>query len=601
MKSIFAKTIDLIAKLNFIMSREQKKYGVLVLFMALVSSILEMLGVSIILPLLDAFLAPDTLKEKEYIKPVIQLFQLESTNEIILGICILIIVLFILKNAFNSLYSWVSSKYSCKISRELSVRVLSAYMRQGYSFFARNNSARLMRGIESDVTNVYNIIVQLFMILSKALSIGSITVLMLIVTPWLSLFLIGLIIFCFVMTQLIFRKPMKKYGEISREYYYKSRRASLEAIQGSKEVLVKNRQEYFVDEYRNSVIGGNKASVRLRFAEAAPAYIIEAVCVTGLMSVVAIQMLQTSDSSRLLAQLSVMAFAAFRILPALGGILSSINNIMYCTPALSATYDTISLVKGLEADEISKEKQGDKKEFERIAFTNEIKLDHVEFSYQSDNGRDEHVINDLNMTIKKGTSIAFIGTSGAGKTTLSDIILGLFKPQSGSILVDGINIENIGERWSQMVGYVPQSIYMTDTDIRHNIAFGIAEDEIDDNKIWEALEMAQLRKFVENLPEKLQTKVGERGVQFSGGQRQRVAIARALYDNPDILVLDEATAALDTLTETAVMEAINALQGIKTLIIVAHRLTTIKNCDAIYRIEAGKAVRVEKGDIFSDV
>lgn len=598
MKNVFIKAKDLFSKLNYVLTREQKKYGILVLVMALISAVLEMLGVSIILPLLDAFLAPDALMEKWYIRPVVQLFRLNSTNEVILTLCVLIIVLYLLKNIYSSLYSWVSSKYSCKVSRELSVRMLSTYMKQGYSFFAKNNSARLLRGMGSDVSNVYQIVVHIFNILSKAFTIVCIAVFMIMVTPWLSSLLIALVVFCFAITQIIFRKPMRKYGEMSRICQGRISQTSLEAIQGSKEILVKNRQNYFVGAYEKSAIEGNKAEIRLRFAEAAPAYIIEAVCITGLMLVVAAQMMRGGDSTELLGHLSVIAIAAFRILPALGAILSSINIVMYCTPALSATYDMISLVKELEKVEQDKDKVIKDSVLENITFKEEIKLDHILFGYQSDDGRVEYVISDLCMTIKKGTSVAFIGTSGAGKTTLSDILLGLFKPQEGRVLMDGINIEDMGERWSQIVGYVPQSIYMTDTTIRENIAFGIIEKEIDDEKIWEALKMAQLKDFVEGLPEKLDTKVGEWGVQFSGGQRQRVAIARALYGNPDILVLDEATAALDTETETAVMESINALQGVKTLIIVAHRLTTIRNCDIIYRIEDGKAVKIEKSELF---
>ncbi len=600
MKNVFIKTKDLFSKLNFVLTREQKKYGILVLVMALISAVLEMLGVSIILPLLDVFLAPDALMEKWYIRPVVQLFRLNSTNEIILTLCVLIIVLYLLKNTYSSFYSWVCSKYSCKVSRELSVRMLSTYMKQGYSFFAKNNSARLLRGMGSDVSNVYQIVVQIFNILSKAFTIACIAVFMIMVTPWLSSLLIALVVLCFAITQIIFRKPMRKYGEMSRICQGKSGQTSLEALQGSKEILVKNRQDYFVGAYEKSAIEGNKAEVRLRFAEAAPAYIIEAVCITGLMSVVAAQMMRGGDSTELLGHLSVIAIAAFRILPALGAILSSINIVMYCTPALSATYDMISQVKELEKVEQDKDKVIKDSILGNITFKDEITLDHIAFGYQNDDGRGEHVINDLCMTIKKGTSVAFIGTSGAGKTTLSDIILGLLKPQKGDVLMDGINIEDMGERWGQIVGYVPQSIYMTDTTIRENIAFGIIEKEIDDEKIWEALRMAQLKDFVEGLPEKLDTKVGEWGVQFSGGQRQRVAIARALYGNPDILVLDEATAALDSETETAVMESIDALQGVKTLIIVAHRLTTIRNCDIIYRIEDGKAIQVDKYEIWGN-
>lgn len=202
------------------------------------------------------------------------------------------------------------------------------------------------------------------------------------------------------------------------------------------------------------------------------------------------------------------------------------------------------------------------------------------------------------MMIKKGISIGLIGTSGAGKTTLSDIILGLYRPQAGEICMDGINIEEIGDRWHQITGYVPQSVYLSDASIRRNVAFGIEEDEIDDNKVWRALEMAQLKSFVEGLKDGLDTRVGEWGVKFSGGQGQRVAIARALYSDPDILIMDEATAALDNETEKAVMESIETLQGIKTLIIVAHRLTTVKKCDEIYEITGGKAVLRTKEEVF---
>ncbi len=596
MENMWKKTLDLLKKLDFILSKEQKKYSLLVLVMALVSAALEMLGVSIILPLLDAFLTPDTLIDKAYIKPFAQLFHLTSAKQIVVFICIAIIILYIMKNGYNTFYSWVSSKFSCKISRELSVRILNIYMKQGYSFFSQNNSARLLRGMGGDVESVYTIIVQVFSMVSKMLMMGCIILVMIVVAPFLSLFMLALIVFCFVITQLIFQKPMRKYGEISRYYKYKSSQTSLEAIQGSKEVLVKNRQNYFIEKYEKSVIEGNKADVKVSFATATPAYMIEAICITGLMTIVAFQMLQSNNSSTLLTQISVLAVGAFRILPALGAILSSVNMITYCTPALAATYDNIHLVKDLEKNEVRVERK--KYACEMKKFVDEIQLDHIVFYYQNSDGRNENVIDDLSLTIKKGSSIAFIGASGAGKTTLSDIILGLYKPQKGKVLMDGIDIENLGEGWSHIIGYVPQSIYMTDTTIRQNIAFGISEDEIDDSKVWKALEMAQLKETVENLPGKLNTSVGEWGVQFSGGQRQRVAIARALYGEPDILVLDEATAALDTATETAVMEAIDALQGVKTLIIVAHRLTTIRNCDAIYRIEGGKAVPVDKSEIF---
>ena len=343
--------------------------------------------------------------------------------------------------------------------------------------------------------------------------------------------------------------------------------------------------------------GANRATIRQAFGAATPAYLIEAVCITGLLVAVAIQMVSVDDSINLISQMATIGVAAFRILPSLGAILSSLNSAVYYAPALSVAYDTLQRVKALE---LKQEIENSKKQVlaGNYSFKDELKLEDVSFSYPQAR---EKVIEKLNMVIRKGTSVAFIGASGAGKTTLADLILSLLKPENGKIFMDGTDINELGDKWHEIIGYVPQSIYLTDSSIRKNIAFGIEESKIDDKKIWKALEMAQLRSFVDSLPEGLDTRVGECGVKFSGGQRQRIAIARALYKEPDILILDEATAALDNETETAVMESIEALQGYKTLIIVAHRLTTIKNCNVIYEITNGKAEIVEKEKIFSNL
>lgn len=588
------KVKDAFSKLNFIMTSQQKRYALLLFIMSVVAALFDMLGVAVILPLMQAFVSADTLAGEWYIKPFVDLFHLESTGDIIVCVCIGVTLIYLVKNLYSAFYVWVSTKFSNKIMRELSVRILSAYMKQGYSFFVNNNSSRLLRGLGADVQSVYTIITQGFTCISKALSIGCITVFIIIQTPVMAIYLLCLVAFCFLLTQLLFRKAMQKYGKVAREYAFRSNQASLEAIQGSKEVLVTNRQEYFINEYLKCIIGANKASIRLSIGSSVPANIIEAICVAGLMMAVAFQMVYSNHSMDLLGQMATIATAAFRILPFLGAMLSSINALVYHAPALSAAYDTLHMVKELERNSGSYIKSGQTER--NYCFEKEITLSHISFAYPRTN---EKVINDLNMTIKKGISVAFIGTSGAGKTTLSDIILGLLKPHDGEILMDGMNIEAMGGEWHRIIGYVPQSIYMTDSTIRRNIAFGIEESLIDDEKVWKALEMAQLKEFVEKLPQGLETQVGEWGVQFSGGQRQRIAIARALYGEPDILVLDEATAALDTETETAVMESIEALQGYKTLIIVAHRLTTIRNCDVIYEICNGKAVKKEKEEIFS--
>ncbi len=588
------KVVDAVRKLNFIMTGNQKKYGLMVFIMSIIFALLETFGVSIIFPLLQAFLNPQQLMENKYVKPVVRLLGLRDYREVIFWVCIAIAAIYIFKNLFGLLYTWVSNKYACKVHRELSIQILNAYMKQGYSFFSENSSARLLNGLGEDVSSVYNIINYTFILFSKAFTILGTAILIVVVTPSMSIVLMVLIIFCFTLSQMLFRKSMTKYGKLVRVYNTRAYQASLEAIQGSKEVLVTNRQEYFVNQYQKCLAGSNKATIRNAIGANAPSYIIEAVCVTGLMLLVAVRVMREADIADMLSQLSVIAIAAFRILPSLGSVLSCVNSIVYNAPSLSASYETMEMVRKLERLEDAEEKI-EKGELNCIQFSQELVLSHVTFQYP---GRDEAVLQDLNMRIRKGASIALIGASGAGKTTLADIILNLLEPNQGEILMDGYNIRMLKGQWNKIVGYVPQSVYLTDASIRRNIAFGIEDDQIDDSRVWKALEMAQLKPFVEGLSDQLDTVVGEWGIQFSGGQRQRVAIARALYGEPDILVLDEATAALDNETETAVMESIDALQGIKTLIIVAHRLTTIRNCDEIYEIRDGKAVRRSKEEIF---
>jgi ABC-type bacteriocin/lantibiotic exporter with double-glycine peptidase domain len=262
-------------------------------------------------------------------------------------------------------------------------------------------------------------------------------------------------------------------------------------------------------------------------------------------------------------------------------------------PSLEAAYDNL-----LEADRYQKEiAELENKDVIKLTFDSEIKVNSISWRYQDNLPL---VLENLDLDIKKGESVALIGESGAGKSTLADILLGLLKPEKGTVTVDGTDIYTIQSSWSRMIGYVPQIVFLIDDTIRKNIAFGIPDDEIDDNKVWQAIEQAQLTATVNSMEKGLDSIVGERGIKLSGGQRQRIAIARALYHNPEIIILDEATSALDNETESAVMEAIDALHGKKTLIIIAHRLSTIQNCDKIYEIKDGKAIYRQHSRIFDN-
>lgn len=591
------KVKDALGKLYFILNREQKLYCVLVFIMSLIAALIETVGVSVIVPVVQVVISADTLMDQSYLRPIIELFHLKTNKEVILLICISVGIVYIIKNLYSLVYTWASARFSNKIRRELAVRILQTYMNQGYIFFVENNSSRLIRGISSDVISVQTVISGFFSFICKLMIILCMTLFIIIQTPVIAIGILCLVIFCFAISQLIFRKPMRRFGVSSREYAFRASRASLEAIQGHKEILVFGRQNHFVNEYLKNMIGYNRAEVQMSVASAAPSFLIEAVCIIGLLVVVAVQSIVSGGNNNLLTQMITIALAALRILPALGALLGNANTIVFNAPGLTAASDTLHMVNELNGKEEDK-KEGAKKNYKDVHFERELVLSHVSYAYPR---TEKRVIDDLSLSITKGISVGLIGASGAGKTTLADIVLGLLKPQSGEVLMDGMNIEMLGEEWHHIIGYVPQSIYMTDASIRENVAFGIDEELIDDDKIWKALEMAQIKEFVEGLAEGLNTKVGEWGVQLSGGQRQRIAIARALYNEPDIIVLDEATAALDNETENAVMESIEALQKVKTLIIVAHRLTTIRKCDVIYEITDGKAVRRDKEEVLSAV
>lgn len=587
------KVKDVVNKFRFILTPQQKLYFCIVLVMSLIAAVLEMVGVAAIVPILDMMLDMDAARGKWFVRPFIEPLHLYSDQSLVWFVCGLVILIYIFKNIYNIFYNWVYLKYANKIQRELSVRVLNAYMKQGYIFFVENNTAELLQGINGDVMGVYSIIKTFYNMVTKVLTIVCIGAYIFVQSSDMALVLCTLAVLCLVVLQLIYRKPMSVNGKKHRKLGQSTYKISLEAIQGNKEIIAMHKQGFFAKYYEKVVAKRNRLAVKVELGTLSPAYIIEMICISGLMLAVAVQMGQTDDVNGLITRLSTIAVGAFRILPALGAITSGSNTIAMYTTQLAGTYKTLATVRELEEKEKRRLEERQISAGQRQDFKRELLVDHVTFGYP--NG-EEIVLNNVELKVGKGQSVALIGPSGAGKTTLADLILGLLKPSEGKIMMDGTDIEDLDD-WSRIIGYVPQTMYLIDDTIKYNIAFGEEEKDIDEERVWEALRIAQLDTYIRGLKDGIHTKVGELGVRFSGGQRQRLAIARALYRNPDILVLDEATAALDNETEAEVMKAIEALQGYKTLIIVAHRLTTVRKCDIIYEVKDGKVVRKKKEDI----
>lgn len=595
------KLKDVWNKFQFILTKSQKKYGCVILLMTLLGALVETLGVSVIIPFVQAMMDADQLMQNKYMIVIMEILGIHTASQVLMTLGIGIALIYILKNAYLTLLSYCRIKFATKVQRELSTTMMKSYMDRGYLFFSRVNTSELLRGVINDVNAVYQIMYNMFRAIAELLTALAIVIYIMMTDIMMAVCVIVLAGICFLAIVMGFRKPMKRLGREYRENNKEVQKHTLQAFQGIKEVIVMHRQNFFVDRYEKAYVKQQRAVIGQTVATESPAYVIEAVCVAGLFMAVTVRMSNGSDAATFIPQLASFAIAAFRILPSMGRITSSFNQIVYFLPSLNKTYENLKEVNEAEAQrrqevELLKQENRQKVETKQTESPAYLSVEDIQWRYSADG---KWVLNHINLEIQQGESVALIGQSGAGKTTLADIILGLYRPQSGCIKFNGVDIRTIPDEWCAQVGYIPQSVYLTDDTIRNNVAFGI--DKPDDNMVWKALEQAQLKEFVKGLPNKLDTIVGDRGVRFSGGQRQRVAIARALYYNPSILILDEATSALDTETETAVMEAISSLRGNKTLIIVAHRLTTIRNCDEIYEIADGQAIKKIKKDVFTDV
>lgn len=594
MKENVISFCKIIKKLNHILTKKQKRGLVGIFVIVVISACFELLGVTAILPFMQILLMPEQIMQSEAWRPVLELLQITSATQMMILLGVGMALLYIIKNIFIIFSYFVQYDYSSRVQKELSVRMLHSYMKRPYTFFLETNSAEILRGCNNDIDSVFLVISFLYTIAAELLSAAAIGTFIIITEPMIAIGVLVLMAIVMIAIIMVFKPVMKRIGRKNMKAQAEKNKAIYQAISGIKELFVMQRKDLFEKEYDSASDAVRITKRNYEFMNASPERIIEGICVSGLIGVILIRLLIDVNMVEFIPKLGTFAMAAFKILPAIGKITSRITSIVYCTPALENVYNNVLVAENYDREE-KEHIQEFIEERKPVQFLQSLEISNVKWRY--DNAQTD-VLKNVSITIQKGESIALIGASGSGKTTLSDMILGLLHPQTGGIYMDGIDVFTMPVGWASVVGYVPQSVFLMDDTVRSNIAFGL--QDVDDAEIWQALEKAQLKEFVEQLPDGLETVVGERGVKFSGGQRQRIAIARALYNKPQILVLDEATAALDNETETAVMESIDALQGQITMIIVAHRLTTIRNCDKIYEIKDGKATVRSKEEVLGE-
>ena len=551
---------------------ERRGLGMIFVLM-LIGTVLEMFSLGLVVPIVGLLVNPDYLDRVPFVH---SLFGDLTTTQYVLGAMGLLIGVYIVKTIFLIWKTWVQRGFSNSVTLRIAQDLYENYLRQPYAFHLERNSAIMIRNSQSSASLMSGVIDPLLLIASEFLVSGGLFILMLLLEPVGSLAAIVVFGSFSVIFRRITSRRITKWGEAQNSYKGSIIQHLQQGFSGVKDIKILGREDYFVASYQRDLSGNAYVQRRYAVAQTLPRFSMELLTIICLGLLVSLMVLSDKALSDILPVLSLFGAAAFRLLPTLSQVINSFMSININRPIVNDLYADLALpIPAVTTDQKSRK------------LLDRIDVEGLSFSYARTT-RD--ALNNVSISIRRGEAVGLIGSSGSGKSTLVDILLGLLEPTSGQVRIDGNDIHQNLRGWQDQIGYVPQSIFLTDDTLRRNVAFGLPKDKIDDDAVRSAIRSAQLEEFVASLPEGMETVVGERGVRLSGGQRQRIGIARALYNNPDVLVLDEATSSLDTETEHGVMQAVQALQGDKTVIIVAHRLSTVEYCDRLYRLENAQIV-----------
>lgn len=581
----------MIKKISYLFNKRQKINLLILMIMILVGTVVECIGVTAIMPLVSVVVDENLIRSDEKYIFLGKLLNINTQEQFVFSLSVLLIVVYLVKNIYLILEYDCQYRFIYNNQARMSERVFRTYINEEYLFHVNKNIAELQRNTVSDIVRFYSVVLAFVQLATEA-AVCMALIIYLSICDWTVTLLIAGIIMLFYLGFFIGTKNYSiKLGKMEREVSVLQNKCLLQSFGGIKDVKVTNTEEYFIKNFKNNAIRSAILTRKSSMLAIIPRPIIESLCICGLLMIVAIRVLFGMDMSKMIPLLSMFAVAAFRMLPAFNRISGYVHTILVGKSAVDDLYKDI-----VDVDNIS-ERLKENNEIIELDINSGISVRNVSFKYPNS---ESYVLENISFDLPSKKSVAFIGTSGAGKTTLADIILGVLKPESGGVFVDNVNVYENEKSWHNIIGYIPQTIYLVDDSVRSNVAFGIEREDIDDNRVWKALEQAQLADFVRTLPNGLNTEVGDRGVRLSGGQRQRIGIARALYNEPKLLILDEATSALDNATEEAVMSAIDYFHGNITMIIIAHRLTTIKNCDIVFEISDGKAIERKNGSYFME-
>ncbi len=556
----------------------ERRDAAVLLGLMFIGMVLETLGAGLVIPAIALLTQRDFASNYPALQPIIQALGNPDQQTLVIGGMLVLVGVYLVKVLFLAFLAWWQMRFVFGVQVQLSQRLFATYLRQPYTFHLQRNSAQLIRNATGEVSLfAFQGVLPCMVLLTEAMVFLGLCGLLLAVEPvgtFVAVSVLGGTAWAF---NRVTRASITRWGE-ARQHHDGLRIQHLqEGLGGAKDVKLLGRESDFLEQYRVHNTQSARVGRFLATLHQLPRLWLELLAVSGLAILVLSMLAQGRALEALLPAVGLFAAAAFRLMPSVSRVLNSVHSLRYAMPV----FDTLHAELQLAAPETAGTRSS------ATAFHSAVELKNVTYTYP---GAHTTALHDVSLVIRRGEAVGLIGGSGAGKSTLVDILLGLLSPDHGEVRVDGADIRHALRDWQDQIGYVPQSIFLTDDTLTRNVAFGLANAQIDTAAVWRALRAAQLEYLVHSLPHGLDTLVGERGIRLSGGQRQRIGIARALYHDPAMLVLDEATSSLDTATELGVMQAVRALQGTKTIVIVAHRLSTVNHCNRLYRLEQGRVV-----------
>jgi ABC-type multidrug transport system fused ATPase/permease subunit len=572
---------EILRQLSYLFSRREKRNSAILFGMMLVGSVFEVVGVGAIPAFISVISMPERLLEMGRVRWAYDALGLASPREMVFWAAVALMAFFVFKNAYLVFLEYYRTRFSVGRQVLISNRLFRAYLHSPYSFHLQRNTADLLRNTSSEAANITTgVLLPGMAIVMETMTLALIFGLLVAIEPVVTLIafsVLGAVVYAFYRAT---RATIDRYAEQEQTHRSLTTQAVNQGLGGFKDTRVLGREGFFLEAFARSAWFNARAAQYRAIVGALPRLFLETVAVAGLLGVSILLMAQDRPLDTVVPSLALLAVALVRMMPAFQKIWANVSAIQWGRRSLAVVYDDLASLEAQESAFVKQLRAGGDVSFER-----EIAVENLSFRYE---GQAEDALADVTLTVPRNASVGFVGPSGAGKTTVVDVLLGLLTPTGGRVAVDGTDIQTCLPAWQRRIGYIPQTIFLTDDTVRNNVAFGIDPEDISDDQVWAAVDAAQLRDLVESLPAGLDTAVGERGVRLSGGQRQRIGIARALYNRPDVLVMDEATSALDTQTERQFVEALNALQGEHTVVVIAHRLSTVRHCDTLFLMERGR-------------